>query len=149
MIYIQDLMFHTTHLFLAVWLYYLFLHLKSAIKKISKYFNKNQQRLILFNCIHESSIKQTTLVAILVLLRLLTTIEVAGSSANRSSRSAIPYSDTSNRLLNANAVKKKDNKNFQKELYDWSSNLVVLLKYVIKKVWDTSISWHTFFQNKQ
>lgn len=78
----------------------------------------------MFNCIHESSIKQTTLVAILVLLRLLTTIEVAGSSANRSSRSAIPYSDTSNRLLNANAVKKKDiikifKKNFMIEVQIW------------------------------
>lgn len=47
-----------------------------------------------------------TLVARLILLTLITTIEVAGSSDNRSSRSAIPYSDTSNRLLNANAVKK-------------------------------------------
>lgn len=51
-------------------------------------------------------IKDAALFARLNLLRLLTTIEVAGSSDNRSSRSAIPYSDTSNRLLYANAVKK-------------------------------------------
>lgn len=96
-------MFHTTHLSLAELQCHLFLHLKSAFQKISKYFDKNQQRLIFSNI---SLIRYATLVARLILLTLLTTIEVAGSSDNRSSRSAIPYSDTSNRLLNANAVKK-------------------------------------------
>lgn len=109
-------MFHTTHLSLAELQCHLFLHLKSAIKKLSKYFNKNQQRLIFFNIL---LIRYATLVARLILLTLFTTIEVAGSSDNRSSRSAIPYSDTSNRLLNVSAVKKI------KILYD-----LEVLKYV-------------------
>lgn len=75
-------------------------------------------------------IKDAALFARLILLRLLTTIEVAGSSDNRSSRSAIPYSDTSNRLLYANTVKKIKDPIIFGSLNIWLC-IVILLSFEI------------------